>query len=288
MSILGPATLFAIAGPPSFLAGYAGRELGPSVLAAQGKALLRLASSRPEDVLSASVECGIESLLLPPGMAESMSALMAAMPDSEARPSLQSPHPEETASAALMRFLDEDALGLPRAHRKPRPSIALVGPMAAGKTTVARLLASRLGLPFFDTDQVIESACGLSIPVIFKDEGEPCFREREAAALLAVLGLAPSVIATGGGVVLKESNRAALAAGCFVAWLHANPRILAERSKGGSRPLLADGDPVRRLESIYHARLPLYAGSADILVPAGARSPEEIAEVILDAYMRLG
>ena len=125
-------------------------------------------------------------------------------------------------------------------------NIFLVGLMGAGKTTVARQLARRLGKTFYDTDHEIERRTGVRVQVIFEIEGEPGFRAREAQMVDSLTALQDVVLGTGGGVVLKPENRALLAARGFVIYLRAQPRDLYQRTRHDkSRPLLATDDPLR-------------------------------------------
>ena len=137
------------------------------------------------------------------------------------------------------------------AHGVPAAAVAvtarhvvLVGLMGSGKTTVGRLLATRLGRPFVDSDEVIETREGRTVREIWRTDGEQAFRELETAALQAALSAdEPSVIAAAGGVVLADRNRMALReADADVVWLQADPAVLVGRAmRGDHRPLL-DGD----------------------------------------------
>jgi shikimate kinase len=165
-------------------------------------------------------------------------------------------------------------------------SVAFVGPMASGKSTVGPLLARLMGLSFVDSDAAVESAAGASVPDIFASEGEAGFRLRETAALSGLLERGGSVIATGGGAVVAPENRALLRSGAVVVWLHARPEALGLRIAPGTRPLLEGADPVGRLASIYRERRAFYAEVADFLVPTEGRNPQEIAEVIHEEILR--
>jgi len=121
--------------------------------------------------------------------------------------------------------------------------------MGAGKTTVGRLLARRLKRRFHDTDEEIERRCGVRIPVIFDIEGEAGFRARESQMIEELCALDNAVIATGGGAVLAESNRRAIAGSGVVIYLHARPPQLWQRVRHDrNRPLLATADPQKKLE----------------------------------------
>jgi shikimate kinase len=161
-------------------------------------------------------------------------------------------------------------------------NIFLVGLMGAGKTTVARQLARRLGKTFYDTDHEIERRTGVRVQVIFEIEGEPGFRAREAQMVDSLTALQDVVLGTGGGVVLKPENRAVLAARGFVIYLRAQPRDLYQRTRHDkSRPLLATDDPLARLEELHRVRDPLYREVADLVVDTGRQSVGTLVESLL-------
>lgn len=159
--------------------------------------------------------------------------------------------------------------------------IFLVGPMGAGKSTIGRVLARRLDLEFVDSDRVIESRCGVRIPMIFELEGEEGFRTREAQAIDALTQLPRIVLATGGGAVLRAESRAHLRDRGFVVYLHASPSVLWNRTRGDrNRPLLQTSDPRARIEVLYEQRDPLYRETAHAIVETGKPSPTTVAEQI--------
>ena len=161
-------------------------------------------------------------------------------------------------------------------------NIFLVGLMGAGKTTVARQLARRLGKTFYDTDHEIERRTGVRVQVIFEIEGEPGFRAREAQMVDSLTALQDVVVGTGGGVVLKPENRALLAARGFVIYLRAQPRDLYQRTRHDkSRPLLATDDPLARLEELQRVRDPLYREVADLIVDTGRQSVGALVDQLL-------
>jgi shikimate kinase len=142
--------------------------------------------------------------------------------------------------------------------------------MGAGKTSVGRALARNLGKEFFDTDQEIERTTGVSIPVIFDIEGEAGFRQREAKVLAQLTQHSNIVLATGGGIVLLESNRRLLVKRGTVVYLRATAHELRKRTRNDrSRPLLKVADPLRKLQELYEQRDPLYREVASIIVDTG-------------------
>jgi shikimate kinase len=162
-------------------------------------------------------------------------------------------------------------------------SIYLVGMMGAGKSTVGRWLARRLKLRFFDSDHEVERRCGVKIPVVFDIEGEAGFRTREAQVIEELTALDSIVLATGGGVILSEQNRARLAAHGLVAYLHARPEDLYARVRHDrNRPLLATSDPLGRLRELYRERDPLYREIAELVVETGSQSVQTLARELLD------
>lgn len=161
-------------------------------------------------------------------------------------------------------------------------SVALIGLPASGKSTVARALAGRLGLPARDLDQEVAAEAGRDIPGIFEAEGEAGFRDREARALRRVSGESPCVLATGGGVVERPENRELLRTRFRSVWLRVSPATAADRSAGGSRPLLSGGDPEARIRDLHERRAALYAECAALSVDTEGRSPEAVAEDILE------
>lgn len=162
------------------------------------------------------------------------------------------------------------------------PRVVLVGPMGAGKSTVARVLAEGWDVGVRDTDDDVVAAEGRSVQDIFVDEGEPYFREREVAAVAAALAEHPGVLALGGGAVLDPRTRAALQ-GHTVVFLRVG---LAEAVKrvglGQGRPLLL-GNVRARVKALLDERTPVYESVATLTVDTDGRSPQEIAAEIMEA-----
>lgn len=161
------------------------------------------------------------------------------------------------------------------------PRVVLVGLPGAGKSTTGRRLAKILGVPFADSDHLVESATGCSVPEIFAAEGEAGFRRLEAAAIAAALDGFNGVLALGGGALTTQATREAIAAsGVAVAYLRANLATLASRiGDGGNRPLLAD-DPRARLAVLDEQRAPLYAAAATFTLETDNRTPGQVAAQI--------
>jgi len=166
---------------------------------------------------------------------------------------------------------------------KPR-NVFLIGPMGAGKTTVGKILADELGLDFLDTDKEIEERTGADIGWIFDVEGEEGFRKREAAMLDELTERNGVLIATGGGIVLREDNRKRLVSRGTVVYLDAPLDQQVERtSRDRNRPLLQDGEPREILEGMAEERDPLYREVADFVFRADKRSARVLATEIVKA-----
>lgn len=162
------------------------------------------------------------------------------------------------------------------------PLVVLVGPMGSGKSTVGALLAERLGVAYRDTDADIVAAQGREISDLFVDEGEPYFRELEREAVATALAEHTGVLALGGGAVLDEDTRALLA-GLPVAYLSMDVEEAVRRvGLGAARPLLAV-NPRRQWRELMDARRPLYTEVARVVVATDDRTPEEVAQAVLDA-----
>jgi shikimate kinase len=160
--------------------------------------------------------------------------------------------------------------------------LLLVGMMGAGKTTVGRLAATRLGWEFFDSDAQVLAATGRTVPDIFAEDGEPAFRAEESRVLAeAMTGSAPAVISVAGGAVLSEDNRALLARSGVVVWLRADPATLGRRvGTGAGRPLLGE-DPLESLTALDEVRRPLYASVAHLVIDVDELSPDDVVDRVL-------
>jgi len=157
--------------------------------------------------------------------------------------------------------------------------------MGAGKSTIGRMLASKLGFDFVDTDQVIEQRTGANIPWIFDVEGEVGFRDREQAVLAELVLLDNTVIATGGGIVEREDNRKLLQSLNEVIYLTASiDQLVARTSKDKKRPLLQVPDPKAKIIELLARRDPLYRAVASMTLISDGLSPKIVAQKIVDTY----
>lgn len=164
-------------------------------------------------------------------------------------------------------------------------SIVLVGLMAAGKTSIGRRLAGRLGLPFRDADSEIELAAGYTIPELFARYGERDFRAGERRVIRRLLGGEPLVLATGGGAFMDAETRATIRRGAVSIWLRCPLPVLLRRvGARHSRPLLAEGDPADILQRLRTLRDPVYA-EADLVIDCGDETPEATTGHVLDALL---
>jgi shikimate kinase len=173
-------------------------------------------------------------------------------------------------------------------HRPGRGAgLALIGYRGTGKSTVGRMLADRLDRPFLDADLEIEARAGMSISSIFTEWGEPAFRDWEERTLVELTEAFPdAILATGGGAILRPSNRALLARFGLVVWLRAEPaemarRIEADQASGSSRPSLTAAGTIAEIAQVYHARQALYEAAADAAVDTQGKTPGEVAELVL-------
>ncbi|MEE9412833.1 MAG: shikimate kinase [Methylococcales bacterium] len=164
-------------------------------------------------------------------------------------------------------------------------NIYLIGPMGAGKSTIGRQLAKTQNCSFVDSDREIEARTGVSIATIFEYEGESGFRKREQLIIEESVKLSPIVLATGGGVVLSESNRKTLRTHGFVVYLTCSVEKLIRRTRTDtSRPLLQTSDRRQRIDDLMHEREPLYQQCADFMVNTGEFPTKSAVTLILQAF----
>jgi shikimate kinase len=160
--------------------------------------------------------------------------------------------------------------------------------MGAGKSTIGRLLAKELHLPFKDSDKEIEVRTGADIPWIFDVEGEEGFREREQTVIADLCREDGLVLATGGGAVLRQENREALHAGGRVVYLHASVEQQLERTaRDRNRPLLRTANPDQVLRELLAIRDPLYREIADVIIETDQRPPRMVVQEILSRLEQL-
>lgn len=165
--------------------------------------------------------------------------------------------------------------------------VVLVGLMGAGKSSIGRRLAARLGVKFVDADGEIEAAAGCSIPEIFERHGEAAFRDGERRVISRLLDGGPQVLATGGGAFMDAETRARIAECAVSVWLRADLDVLVERcSRKRNRPLLEGGDPRAILSALIEERYPTYA-EADIVVESVNGPHEEVVGRIVAALAAL-
>ena len=161
---------------------------------------------------------------------------------------------------------------------KKYKNIYLIGLMGSGKTTLGKILSKKLDKHFYDSDQVIEEKLGVNVPMIFEYEGEAGFREREKDILKELVSKQNIVLATGGGIILSESNRDLLAKNGIVIYLKSNQKDLVLRMKNDkTRPLLKNGNVELIIKKLCQEREPLYEEIADFKV---ATKNKRIYEVV--------
>jgi shikimate kinase len=159
--------------------------------------------------------------------------------------------------------------------------IVLVGLMGAGKSSVGRRLAKRLGLSFYDADSEIEKAADCTIAEIFERHGEAAFRDGERRVIARLLDGPPHILATGGGAFMDEVTRAAIRDKGISIWLRADLEILLERVKRrDNRPLLKQGNPEDILRALMAERDPVYA-QADLTITSSQGPHEDVVEQIV-------
>jgi len=177
----------------------------------------------------------------------------------------------------------------------PARRVLLVGMMGAGKTTVGKLLARRLGWRYVDSDDEVQAATGRTVKELFEAGGEEAFRPLESEALAAALDDdRPAVVSVAGGAVLDPANRELLRRAGTVVWLRATPETLlgrvradtsAAHARAGAvdhRPLL-EGDPAGTIARLERERRPIYEGVADVTVDVDGLAPDAVAELVLES-----
>ena len=165
----------------------------------------------------------------------------------------------------------------------PARTIVLVGLMGAGKTNIGRRLATRLNLPFFDSDNEIEAAAGETIEEIFRHRGEAVFRDGERRVIARLLSQPTHVLATGGGAFMDPTTRVQIAHRGVSVWLRADLDVLVARvARRSNRPLLQAADPRAVLADLIERRYPVYA-EADIVIDSGESPPELTATRVIAA-----
>jgi shikimate kinase len=173
---------------------------------------------------------------------------------------------------------------------RPGRGLALVGYRGTGKSTVGQILADRSSRTFLDADLELEARAGGSASAIFAAQGERVFRDWEEQTLAELIdGCPTAIIATGGGVVLREANRRRLRAFGFVVWLRAEPAELARRLDSdprglGARPALTVDGTLAEIAHVLSFRTQLYQGLADAVIETGGKSPDQVATAILELW----
>jgi shikimate kinase len=171
---------------------------------------------------------------------------------------------------------------------QPGKSIVLIGMMGAGKSCVGRCLQQRTKLALVDTDDIVASKFGISIPEIFSKYGEQGFREAETQALRELAPAKQTIIVTGGGTLLREKNLDFLKRLGVVVWLDGNEETLFGRaSRAGTRPLLQGENPRETFTQLLQLRLPLYAKIGNIRIDTSVLTDEEVAVAILSKLRKL-
>ncbi|MBD0866478.1 MAG: shikimate kinase [Rhodobacteraceae bacterium] len=174
----------------------------------------------------------------------------------------------------------------PKRSYRLKKVVVMVGMMGAGKTAVGRALATRLDVPFLDSDQEIEAAANLTIPEIFDRYGEAFFREKETQVMARLLDLERGVLSTGGGTFLSDCNRYLISERGVSFWLKADLEVLWNRIRHkDTRPLLRTPDPRTTLATLFAARDPLY-GLADLFAETdGDMSVEDMVDRVIASLL---
>ncbi|MBN1374926.1 MAG: shikimate kinase [Dehalococcoidia bacterium] len=164
-----------------------------------------------------------------------------------------------------------------------KSNIALIGFMGAGKSTIARALASKLKKEYIELDSLIEAKAGKPISDIFRDDGEPAFRSLESKTVKRASLNTRAVISCGGGVVLNHSNMEQLKENAVIVYLQADQDVIMQRVKGSEdvRPLLNSADPCTTVAGLLAARHPLYEKFADIIIDTSDLKIEDVVKQII-------
>jgi shikimate kinase len=174
--------------------------------------------------------------------------------------------------------------------RSPGRGLALVGYRGTGKSTVGRIVASQSRRAFLDADLELEARAGRSVGAIITEEGEPVFRDWEERTLTELIEQSPTaIIATGGGVIIREVNRRRLREFGFVVWLTAEPDELARRLRSdprglAARPALSADGTIAEIERVLQIRKPLYQEVADAVIETGGQAPDQVAAAIVTCW----
>ena len=190
------------------------------------------------------------------------------------------------------------AVGTLKAHglffckkEKEPMNLVLIGYRCSGKTVTGRELAGRLGRPFMDTDALVVREAGAPVADVVRKEGWEHFRDLESGVIRRLAARDGLVIATGGGVVVREENIQVLRAGGWLVWLDAGPselvrRMMNDREHADQRPALGEGDPFEETNGVLRERAPLYRKAADLCVETDRLTPTETAARIMTSIPR--
>jgi shikimate kinase len=179
---------------------------------------------------------------------------------------------------------------VPPRSRSQGAGLALIGYRGAGKSTVGRILADRVGRVFLDMDKELQIRVGRSAAAIFAEDGQAFFRDCEERTLAEILSRHPTaIVATGGGAILREANRRRLGQFGFVVWLTADSSELARRVGSDprgfdERPSLTSAGTIGEIGQVLEARKPLYEEVADAVIETAGKTPDEVATAIMERW----